>query len=130
MGNKENIEFIDNAASGEHYICVIVDVSCVLKSWRDSLFSFEWLSPEGEIKSSEELSEQEQPKRASVEEKLHNGKPIEKPILGIGLQDNIEIGSGRAEFLTLAAHGLKEIPVHIPKSNESDFKDFLADVNS
>jgi hypothetical protein len=46
------------------------------------------------------------------------------------MMENIEIGCGRAEFLTLAAHGLKTMPVHIPKSNESDFKPFRADVKS
>jgi hypothetical protein len=49
--------------------------------------------------------------------------------LGIGLQDNVEIGSERAVLLTLAALGYETMPVHIPKSNESDFKHFRADVS-
>ena len=48
----------------------------------------------------------------------------------IGMMDNVEIGVGRAELLTLAAAGIETMPVHIPKSSESDFKPFRADVKS
>ena len=127
---KEHIEFIDNKAiqnTADNYVNVVVNVPEVLESWKLSLFSFEWLSPEGTIKTLEDLPEKERPKRQTVEEKLQDGQPIEKPVLGIGTQDNVEIGIGRAEFLTLAAGGLTQIPVHIPKSHESDFQGFLAE---
>lgn len=126
------VKFIDNQAASNNngkYIELQVDVDRVIKSWRDSVFSFEWLMSDGTIKGARELPPHEKPKRAKVEEDLMQSNPLEKPILGIGINDNIEIGSGRAEFLTLAAHGVKTIPVHIPKSNESDFKDFLADID-
>ncbi len=129
MNRLDQIKFIDNAAIGAHpenYTTVFVDAAATIKSWQLSLFSFQWLSPEGQIKDLAALPEEEQPKRKGVEEKLSSAAPIERPVLGIGLMDNIEIGVGRAEFLTLAAHGLETIPVHIPKSNESDFKAFLA----
>jgi hypothetical protein len=133
MQDKKNIRFIENSAAAgrkDHYVDITVDVMLVLTSWRESLFSFEWLLPDGSIRALRGLPENEQPKREAVEEKLRKGQPIEKPILGIGVLDNVEIGSGRAEFLTLAAHGLTEIPVHIPKSNEKDFKAFRAGVDS
>jgi hypothetical protein len=133
MTNQENIQFIDNPATREQnsqYVEVIINVPAVLDSWRLSIFSYEWLGTDGAIKPASQLSENEQPKRLAVEEKLKSTQPIEKPILGIGIQDNVEIGSGRAELLTLAAHGVKTMPVHIRKSNERDFKAFLADVNS
>lgn len=126
MAELENIEFADNPAAKDTFITVTVNVQATLESWRESIFSFQWMTAEGDIKPLEELAEDEQPKRQAVEQQLKNGQMIEKPILGIGMQDNVEIGSGRAEFLTLAAHGLKTMPVHIPKSNEDDFKDFLA----
>jgi len=128
----DQIKFIDNAAIGgnrENYTTVFVDVPAILKSWQSSLFSFQWLLPDGRIKDLAELPEGEQPKRKSVEDRLDSDMPIERPILGIGLMENIEIGAGRAEFLTLAAKGALHVSVHIPKSNESDFKDFLADVS-
>lgn len=132
MMDIKTMKFIDNSATKNtngRYIDVHVDVEGVIKSWRDSIFSYEWITNQGVIKSARELPPHEKPKRALVEEKLDKNEPLEKPVLGIGLKDNVEIGSGRAEFLTLAAHGIKTIPVHIPKSNESDFKDFIADVD-
>jgi len=107
---------------------VFVKVAGVLESWRASLFSFEWLYPDGSVRGPEDLPEEEQPKRHDIENRLKSASPIERPVLGIGVMDNIEIGAGRAAFLTLAAHGAEVIPVHIPKSHESDFKAFLAAV--
>ena len=118
---------IDNPVAvnrADHYIEITVDTAKVMKSWRESLFSFEWLLPDGRIKSPAELSDAERPRREVVEAAIAAQKPLEKPILGIGMMDNVEIGSGRATFLTLVAHGIKTIPVHIPRSNEADFKKF------
>ena len=128
---KTDIKFTDNPLTAEdpkRYLRIEVRVSEVVKSWRDSIFSFEWLHPDGHIKAYEELTESEQQKRAAVDELLEKGQPIPLPILGIGIMDNIEIGVGRAEFLTLAAQGIKIMPVHIPKSNETDFKPFRTDI--
>lgn len=133
MINTDNIDFIDNTAatnSERNFICLHIDLSKAIESWRLSVFSFEWLDGNGKIKPITALSDPEQAKRKAVEDAIKAGKPLAKPVLGLGLQDNIEIGTGRAEFLTCAALGLKTIPVHIPKSNESDFKAFAADVNS
>lgn len=129
MAQEGKVTFIKNKAIDarpDYYLDVTVDVPAVLKSWQQSLFSHEWLSPEGRIKDLKELPESEQPKRENIEKAVAQGQDISKPVLGIGLLDNVEIGSGKAEFLTLAAMGHKEIPVHIPKSNESDFKEFIS----
>jgi hypothetical protein len=133
MTQDKNIRFTENPTVAEdpaRYVTLHVRVADVVESWRDSLFSFEWLNPDGEIKSMDELKDSEQEKRRAVEKLLKDSSPIPMPILGIGMMDNIEIGSGRAEFLTLAACGVKTMPVHIPKSCETDFKPFLADVKS
>lgn len=125
MAIENRIIFIDRAdfsARPGYYTNIDVESSLVLKSWKLSLFSFEWLRPDGSIKPLEELAEAEAEKRRLVEIRLRNGEPFEKPILGIGVMDNVEIGVGRAEFLTLAAHGVRIIPVHIPTACESDFK--------
>ena len=112
------------------YTSITISVPAALRSWKKSLHSYEWIKPDGNIKSLEELSIPEQAKRRAVEDLIRAGGPIAQPVLGIGVMDNIEIGMGRAEFLTLAAHGLRHIPVYIPCSNESDFKAFRADVKS
>ena len=124
--------FTDNKAASDttKYISAEVRLDAVVKSWRDSVFSFEWLDADGAIKPASDLSEREQNKRKAVEDALNSEQAITKPVLGIGLEDNVEIGSARAELLTLAAHGLESMPVHIRKSNESDFKSFLSDVDS
>ncbi len=123
------IEFIDNPAllgKESKYDTVYVDAQKIIKSWKLSMFSFEWLTKDGKIRTQSELNEREQPKRQQIENLVTNGKPIPKAVLGIGIQDNVEIGIGRAHFLTIAAHNLDIIPVHIPKSNAEDFKPFLA----
>ena len=61
----------------------------------------------------------------AVENNFKVNKPIEKPVLGIGLLENIEIGIGRHVFLTAAHLGYKKIPVHIPKSHADDFLPFI-----
>lgn len=123
------MKFIDNPSATsrpDHYASVEVDVGKVLKSWQVSLFSFEWMHPDGRIKTLEELPEKEHAKRKDAEDKINGNAVLEKPILGIGMLDNVEIGSGRAIFLCLAAQGEKTIPVHIPKSNHDEFKNYLA----
>jgi hypothetical protein len=129
MSALDKLTFIDNAAiisRPAHYVTVTVDVGRILESWRESLFSYEWVLPDGRLKSREELPVAEQPKRAAVEERLSRGEALEKPVLGIGLMDNVEIGAGRAVFLTLAALGAEKVPVHIPKTHEDEFSSFLA----
>ncbi len=125
--NQTALHFASNPVAvnrGDHYMEITVDTAKIMKSWRESLFSFEWLLPDGRIKTANELSDSERPRREAVETALAQGQPLDKPILGIGMMDNVEIGSGRAVFLTLVAHGAKTIPVHIPRGNEADFKKF------
>lgn len=126
---SQHIDFIDSSAVKSRpgaYLPVTVRVDKILKSWRASLFAHEWMRPDGQLKSAPELSETERPKREAVETLLRAGGTLEKPVLGIGLLDSVEIGAGRATFLTLAAHGMDVIPVHIPASQQKEFKGFLA----
>ncbi len=125
MNHQKNVNFTENSAAKGDYICIEIDTQKALKSWHKSVFSFQWLTPEGDIKAATDLAPEEQEKRTVVESALQNGGALQKPVLGIGLQDNIEIGSGRAEFLTLIAHGHRALSVHIPKSNAPDFEKFL-----
>lgn len=123
-----DIAFIDNPVAlgrKEHYMSVEVDTAKIVKSWRLSLFSYEWLLPDGRIKSAAELPDRERERRLEVEDRLARGLPLERPILGVGLLENVEIGSGRATFLTLAALGAHTVPVHIPKPDRDEFAAFL-----
>lgn len=107
------------------YDVVEIDVGLALESWKDSLFSFEWLTKGGTIRNPEDLPLREHEKQKIVEKNLTEGQSLERPVLGIGLMDNIEIGAGKAVFLTLAAQGHTHIPVHISKSNAQEFEAFL-----
>ena len=109
----------------DRYAVVRVRVDAVIKSWRTSLFSFEWLNPDGTIRSLDELPMHERDKRVKIEQKLAEGVMLDRPVLGIGMMDNVEIGAGRDVFLTLAAKGQTSIDVHIPVSNTRDFKQFI-----
>ncbi len=122
------MQFTDSKSIGgreDRYEVIRVDPKAVIKSWRDSLFSFEWLNQDGSIRSLDELPMHERDKRLKVEKHLSSGHSLERPVLGIGVMDNVEIGAGRDVFLTLAARGAQEIEVHIPKSAGDEFKSFL-----
>lgn len=120
--------FNDNPAikgKEARYDVVFVDCSKVIKSWKASLFSFEWLAEDGSVRALDDLPLKEHDKRAAVEKALSHHEPLDRPVLGIGIMDNVEIGAGRDVFLTLASLGAKNVEVHIPKSCTKDFKDFI-----
>ncbi|HRK97586.1 MAG: hypothetical protein KDJ26_02725 [Alphaproteobacteria bacterium] len=100
-------------------------VAPVLGSWRESLFAHEWLHQDGSIRKPSEMSETIRLRRKEAEELLDSTKIVDRPVLGIGIMDNIEIGSGRDIFLTLASRGVEKIPVHIPKSQTDEFRFFV-----
>ncbi len=121
--------FCDNQAlkgREENFVLCEVKVAPILASWRESLFSHEWLTQDGRIKHMSDMTDAMKEKRTLCERAID--KPdycLERPVLGIGILDNIEIGAGRDLFLSLAARGIEFIPVHIPKSHESDFRIFI-----
>ncbi|MFK7838862.1 MAG: hypothetical protein AB8B83_00890 [Bdellovibrionales bacterium] len=125
----QKIQFKDSKAAQNNpnfYLSVTLDVKAVIKSWQLSVFSFEWINKDASIKDFDDLKESDQDKRKTIEAAINNNDQIEKPILGIGIQDNIEIGSGKAVICTLAAHDIKSFDAHIPKSNEDDFKSLIS----
>lgn len=121
--------FMDNIAlkgREDKFLTLEVKTAPVLASWRESMFAHEWLTPEGQIKPEKDMTAKLREKRKDMEARIDSpAEKLERPVLGIGIMDNIEIGSGRDLFLCLAARGLSSIPVHIPKSHEADFRIFL-----
>lgn len=107
----------------DRYETITVDLDKVLNSWKQSLFSFEWLQPDGSIRSREDLPDNEQEKYDHVIQEIKNGNALPQPILGIGMMGNIEIGSRREILLTLYTEGVRTINVHILKQ---DFEEFDA----
>lgn len=100
-------------------------IAPVLASWRESLFAHEWLHQDGKIRKPSEMNEKMRTRRLAIEEQLDSETLLERPVLGIGILDNIEIGAGRDLLLACAARGMDRIPVHIPKSHVEDFRLFI-----
>lgn len=123
-----DISYKDSAAIAgreDKYLTVRVHTAKILADWRKSLFSFEWLTPDGNLRTLDDLPLAQHDKRIKTEDTLKKGQALERPVLGIGILDNIEIGAGREIFLTLAARKMDAIEVHIPKSSQKEFKQFL-----
>lgn len=112
-------------ANPEKYVAINVDCEKIIANWAVSIRSFEWLHPDGSIKPLEELTERDQGRRKAIEEAYHSGAEIEQPVLGIGMMDHVELGSGRAVFLTLHDLGETTLEVDIFKSNADDFEEFM-----
>lgn len=107
------------------YETIEVDLEKVLKSWKASLYSFEWLDQDGKIKPVAALKDADQERRRQIEARIEKGMPLEMPILGIGMLDNVEIGVGKAVLLTAAAMGTKTMPVHVASVHLDDFKAYI-----
>lgn len=108
----------------DKYDIMDVNLELILKSWKISLFSFEWLTPEGSVRTPDKLPDKEREKYESVLAAYKSGKDLERPILGIGILENVEIGSRRDVLLTLYTQGIKTLSVHVPKSLIHDFAPF------
>lgn len=123
--------FIDNPAikgREDKFLNKDVAISLVLASWKESLFAHEWLKSDGSLKSLSELNDTNRQKRLDIEAAIKAGKPLAKPVLGLGITDSVEIGSGKDVLLTLAGLSEDIVSVHIPKSHIDDFKLFLRDL--
>lgn len=109
------------AGKEDKYKTITLNLDKILESWRISLFSFEWLTAEGTIRTAAELPEKERIKYEAICADIESNTALARPILGIGVMDNIEIGSRRDVLLTLRTKGITQLNVHIPKSLAEDF---------
>ncbi|MCB1556789.1 MAG: hypothetical protein KDJ15_05695 [Alphaproteobacteria bacterium] len=124
-----SVAFVDNPAvlrQPERYRVMTIDIPKTLDSWRRSLYACEYLTPEGLPRPRDELPAQEQARFDAAFHALKQGAALERPVLGIGMLDNVEIGTGRAVFLALASRGDRAMEAHIPRSQEKDFLPFVS----
>ena len=120
--------FIDNPAikgREDKFLNHDVAIPLVIASWKESLFAHEWLKADGSLKALSELNDTNRQKRLDVEAAIKEGRPLIKPVLGLGLTDSVEIGSGKDVLLTLACLSQDVVSVHIPKSHADEFNLFL-----
>jgi hypothetical protein len=125
---KSTLHFVDNKAikgREDKFTTVTVSLDPVLAAWKESLFAHEWITKDGLPKPIDQVSEMVREKREIVEQHLKDGAALERPVLGLGILDNLEIGAGKDVLITLAAHHHDIISVHIPTSHMNDFKLFI-----
>ncbi len=125
---KSTLHFIDNKAikgREDKFTTVTVAIIPVLASWKESLFAHEWVTKDGLPKPADQLSENAREKKAIIEKFLAEGAAIERPVLGLGILDNLEIGAGKDVLVTLATNNHDKVSVHIPTSHINDFKLFI-----
>ena len=109
----------------DDYIEVQTSPANIFKGWELSPFAHELLNRDGSIKTESDLSGDTLQKFIAASEAIKRSEPLEKPILGIGLNDDIEIGVGR-EIIAAAYHaGLTSIPTNIPKGQADCVQQFL-----
>lgn len=121
-------KFIDHpnvGANKDAYIDGVLDLDKAMPSWRQSLLAHKWLTTDGYPKPPETLGAEQKEKYDTYEAMLKNGEALPKPIIGIGMVDNVEVGSGQAVILLLAHKGVKQIPVHIRNSQSKKLMKFM-----
>jgi len=114
------------AGNAAQYVEILVNPAKILQSWRASLMAHEYLDKTGAVKGDDDLTETRLEKRESIRAAVAAGNSLEKPVLGIGIFDNVEIGAGADIIVTLFMDGISSIPVHVRKSQLNDFASFRA----
>lgn len=102
-----------------------LDVEKALPSWKQSLIAYKWLDAEGRPKKPDALDDEQRAQRDDILRILAKGDALPKPIIGLGMFDNVEVGSGAGIIATLADIGVKILPVHLRIAQEKGLKKFL-----
>ena len=97
----------------------------ILKAWALSLFAHEVLEKNGAVKTEDKMSDTTLEKFISARHAFEKGEEVTKPVIGVGIMDNIEIGIGREIVAAAKIMSLTEIPVIIRKSQLSDIEKLL-----
>ena len=118
--------FLDHPnATSDVYVSGVLDLAKALPSWRQSLISYKWLGADAQPKKPDELADEQRAQYEDILRILTRGDALPKPIIGLGMFDNVEVGSGAAIVATLAALDVKVIPVHMRVAQEKGLRKFL-----
>ncbi len=123
------LKLIDNSAVQgieDRYALLTFDLNKAIESWKSSLFSFEWLTSEGDIRDFEALGEKQREQYQTVSALIQSNDSLERPIIGVGIMDNIEIGSRRDVLLTAFASGVRTMEVHVLKTHLDELRPYQA----
>jgi len=125
MSKPQFCDHVIVSKNPDDYTEVNTSPTSIFNGWKLSFFAHELLNKDGTIKNQADLSGDTLQKYIQAAESLRRGEPIEKPILGVGIYDGIEIGVGR-EVIAAAYHaGLKSIPANIRKGQATEVQSFL-----
>ena len=102
-----------------------VNLTKIVQDWKKSIYSFEWLLPDGAVRPPEKLTTEYRHQYNNIEQVYLLKGALERPILGLGMMDNVEIGSRKEVLLTLTHLGVSTLEVHVPKSCLKDFEKFV-----
>lgn len=120
--------FIDHpsvSANPDAYGNATLDLGRALPSWSQSLVAHKWLETGGVPKKADNLADEQRAQYEDIVRILTKGDAFPRPIVGLGMFDNIEIGSGAGIVATLASMGIPLIPVHIRRAQEKGLRKFL-----
>lgn len=107
----------------DKYVVMQLDLSKLVDSWAMSIVAHEWLK-NGKLKTHKDLQDHLQEEWTTAFEHAQSAKTLVRPILGIGVLDNVEIGTNRA-ILSVADHlELPSIEVLVPKAMKDLFVTF------
>lgn len=109
----------------EDYSELILCPNDIIKAWSLSLFAHEMLAPDGSIKNEKDMSGTTLQRYIEVSEAIKRGEKIAKPVIGIGLMDNIEIGIGREVIVACAKMKMDKIPVYVRNAQAQEVRKLL-----
>lgn len=123
-----NPQFYDHEVvqkTPEDYREMNISPEKVLTCWQSSMFACEILDKSGKVKPEGDMAPETLKKYLDAVEMIKRSESIPKPILGIGLMDNIEIGIGREIIAAAANLNLSNIPLHIRNAQADDIEKVL-----
>ena len=107
------------SAKPDKFVTHEIDVQKLIGAWRHSIVSFEWLM-DGQPKPEDALNDTVKERVVETKKALKDNVVQEQPMLGIGIFDGIEIGTGRALVYVLAQQGVASVKCSLPASMEKD----------
>jgi ferritin-like metal-binding protein YciE len=118
QAKSQNFKWVSpEIAKDKAYIIMHADIDKLVSSWRSSIVAHEWVV-KGQFRTPEEMKPHILEEWQEVYDQFKSSDTLERPILGLGVLDNVEIGTNRA-ILSVAHHlGADVIDVLVPESLE------------
>lgn len=107
------------------YIEITISPDKILRAWRLSLFAHELLNNDGSLKHENQMNGDTLLRYVEISNLIKQGETLPKPVIGIGIMDNLEIGIGREIVAAAAQHHITEIPVHMRKAQAIEIQKLL-----